>query len=354
MLFDVDADITQPAIDVHWAIQNVYDMYEEYYGLKGCDGEGAQIVNLLNPGTNIPLFLINGFPTNACAYGSELTDCNNVPSFVMMYGMGGSGYDRPLTSLDLTAHEYTHNVTGGCGNNLIYLNESGALNEALADCMAMVAEDYVFDEPSWTIGEDITLDTDNLRSFSNPWYSSSVNGDIHEILAQPKYYMGKYWIDYNSVNPEERMFDHGGVHINSGVFNHLFYLLCNGAAGVVNEKGETLDMLPVGMDKMKDIIFHDMRYFNACLCTYDEIADNLMMVIEDFYSADDSAVHDLQNKFVTAYGHVGMTSAMIPSGITNVEGDAKFPYSGTYNLYGMPVDDSYKGVVIKNGRKYVN
>lgn len=347
-LFDIKADATQPSIDIHWATQKIYDMYDEYFGIKGCDGKGTQTVNIVNPSNNNPAFA--GLPLNATASNLEINDPNGVPSYVMYYGMGGSGIYKPLTAVDITAHEYTHNVTAASCNNLIFQNESGALNEALADCMAMVAEEYMFGEPTWTIGEKIALDADNFRSLSDPWYSGCKNGEMTDN-AQPKYYAGQHWFDYITADPKDPRYDIGGVHTNSGVFNYLFYLLCEGGEGLTNEKNETADIIPVGMDKMKDILFHSMRYYNAKLCDYAEIADNLLIAIEALYSGNGDMISDLQMKLLTAYGFVGMRSEMKPTDITRPKMSNKNLSNNYYDLQGRRVATPTKSIYIKDGKK---
>lgn len=344
--FDYDVYATQQAVDAHWGIQKVYDMYKEYYGIKGNDGKGTQILNIIDPSRNFSF--TQSLPDNAFAVGELIEDCNKTPTYVMVYGMGKPELSRTFTAFDIIAHEYTHLVTLAYGNNLEYKNESGALNEALADCMAMVAEDYVFDKPTWLMGEDLCLEYDFYRSLSNPWLSKSINGKINDELAHPKYYGGKYWLDYKDEST-----DNGGVHINNGVFNHLFYLLCEGGNNLTNEKGDTRDINPVGLEKMKDILFHSMEYYNSGLCDYAEIADNLMIAVEDVYGDNSETVADLQKKMSGAYEHVGLKSNNVPTGITYHQMATKASDSRTYSLYGMPVGDDYKGIVIKNGKKMI-
>ncbi len=346
--FDVVANAMQPALDIHWSIQKAYDMYDTYFGIKGSDGEGCQLVNIVNPSNNIPFMNGQGCPANAFAIIVPMEDPYKNKTFYMAYGMGSilEGA-KPMGDLSIIAHEFTHTVTAGCGNNLLYLTESGALNEATADCMAMVAEDFAVGQPSWFIGAKASIVFANLRDFKDPWYSGCAGGNIYEQSAQPKYYGGRYWFDY-IADPNT---DAGGVHTNSGVFNHVFYLLCEGAQNITNEKGETHTIEPIGMARMKDILFHSIFYYNSSLCDYAEIADNLMIAIEDLMQGDESTIAKLQESMSVAYQHVGMKTSFAPTGITTVSTDDKSPYSGTYNLYGMPVDGSYKGVVIKNGKK---
>ncbi len=348
--FDIAANAMQPALDIHWSIQKTYDMYDTYFGIKGSDGEGCQLVNIVNPSNNIPFMNGQGCPANAFAITQPMVDSYNNKTFHMVYGMGQIlGGCKPLVELPIIAHEFTHTVTAGCGNNLLYLAESGALNEATADCMAMVAEDFAVGQPSWFIGAKASIVFANMRDFKDPWYSGCAGGNIYEQSAQPKYYGGRYWFDY-IADPTT---DAGGVHTNSGVFNHAFYLLCEGAQNITNEMGQTHTIEPIGMDRMKDILFHSMFYYNSSLCDYAEIADNLMIAIEDIMPQDENTIARLQESMSVAFEHVGMKTSFFPTGITTVSSDAKSPYSGTYNLYGMPVDGSYKGVVIRNGKKVI-
>lgn len=346
--FDVAANPMQPALDIHWSIQKTYDMYDTYFGIKGSDGEGCQLINLVNPSNNIPLFAGSGYPENASAVNFPLVDAYNNKTFYMFYGMGSvEGNMKPLVELPIIAHEFTHTITAGCGNSLITLEEPGALNEATADCMAMVAEDFAFGQPSWKFGANTSLFSGNIRDLKDPWYSGNANGSISEKNAQPKYYGGRYWHDY-IADPKK---DNGGVHINNGVFNYMFYLLCEGAQSITNEVGETHTIEAIGMDTMKDILLHSMLYYNCTICDYAEIADNLMIAAADLAPKHEGKTEKLQEQMAIAYQHVGMTTTITPTGIATVAIDAKSPYAGTYNLYGAPVDSSYKGVVIKNGKK---
>jgi Zn-dependent metalloprotease len=77
------------------------------------------------------------------------------------------------------AHEIGHAI---CENTakLVYLNESGALNEGLSDIWAAAVEHHTDPtKKTWTMGEEINI---TFRSMSNP--------KNHE---QPDTYLGQYW-----------------------------------------------------------------------------------------------------------------------------------------------------------------
>jgi Zn-dependent metalloprotease len=111
---------------------------------------------------------------------------------------------------------------------LIYLNESGALNESFSDIIGTSAE--FFHHPAGTgvgradylLGEDIARARlpgarDGDRSMENP-----------VLYGQPDHYSQRVITT----------FDNGGVHINSGIPNHAFYLAIEG--GVNRTSGLTV------------------------------------------------------------------------------------------------------------------
>lgn len=141
-----------------------------------------------------------------------------------VYGDGNGVTRREYSgALDIVAHEQAHGVTD-CTSGLIYENEPGALNESFSDILGSSAE-FAAAEPDssnctkatgqvacadWWIGEDITLNADTVPGFRN--------------MADPEE-------DFNPDHYSEYFVtteDNGGVHINSAIPNHAYYLLVNG------------------------------------------------------------------------------------------------------------------------------
>lgn len=134
-----------------------------------------------------------------------------------VYGDGDGVIFRELSGgLDVVSHEHTHGVTD-CTSDLIYQDESGALNESFSDILGNSAEFFAAANnldpsvgPDWFIGEDVYLPADALAGFRN--------------MADPRE-------DDDPDHYSERQTgggDNGGVHTNSGIPNHAFYLLVNG------------------------------------------------------------------------------------------------------------------------------
>lgn len=141
----------------------------------------------------------------------------------MLYG-NGEKYFYPLCSIDIASHELTHGLVHDTAG-LEYIGHSGALNESMSDVMATGFEFWIYDkfnndadetndlhgEADWLLGEDVGKTIEYLRNLRDPTKASN---------PQPKLYKGVNW-----VNPNNESMDYGGVHINSGISNHCYYLL---------------------------------------------------------------------------------------------------------------------------------
>jgi len=160
----------------------VFDYYADTFGRDSYDDAGAELIATINfcetPGVQT---------RNAYWDGTQMKF--------------GDGY---AASLDVTAHELTHAITERTAN-LEYQCQSGALNEAMSDIFASNV-----DTDDWEIGED--LPGGALRDMANP-----ANGD----LPQPAH------VDdfVEMPNDGSPLNDHGGVHYNSGIPNHAYYLM---------------------------------------------------------------------------------------------------------------------------------
>ncbi|NMM22368.1 MAG: peptidase M4 [Phycicoccus sp.] len=200
-IWDLNKSTTSPAqaagVDAHYYANVVDDFYQSTFGRNSIDDAGMRIVSVVHYGSRYCNAFWNG------AY--------------MTYGDGDGKTCLPLSGgLDVVGHELTHGVTERT-SNLIYENEPGALNEAFSDMMGNTIEFYAQDngldpaaKPDWLIGEDIMLD-----GTANPGFRNM--GDPAED-GDPSHYSLRY----------TGTADGGGVHTNSGIANHAYYLSVNG------------------------------------------------------------------------------------------------------------------------------
>ena len=159
----------------------------------------------------------------------------------MIYGDGdGTTFINFSADLDVVGHELSHGVTEAT-SNLIYQNESGALNESFSDMMGAAIEYHYYGanyDGLWTLGEDIGPDgspyADGLRSFADP----TVYGD-------PSHYADLY----------TGTGDNGGVHTNSSISNHWFYLLVNGGQNVNPAYASGTNVQGISFEAAEDIVY---------------------------------------------------------------------------------------------------
>ncbi|MDX2189485.1 MAG: M4 family metallopeptidase [Bacteroidota bacterium] len=253
------------ATDAHFGAEKTYDFYFSKFGRNSYDNAGAIIKSYVHYGYSY---------NNAFWDGSRMT-----------YGDGDGSYFTPLVSPDVCGHEITHAVTEKTAS-LVYSYESGALNESFSDIFGKAVE--IFAVPtttSWLIGNKITPNGLGIRSMDNP----NMHGD-------PDTYLGQYW--YTSSG------DNGGVHINSGVQNHWFYLLVNGGNGV-NDLGNAYTVTGIGIDKASKIAYRNLSVYLTSNSVYSDSRYYSITAAQDLYGACSQEVISTAN----AWYAVGVGSA---------------------------------------------
>src|SRR4029079_9254139 len=105
------------------------------------DNKNTPIINLVHPANSNNVLAASPddfglFYVNALWDGDEMVYGDGLPP---SFTFGGQHYTYFAGSIDIVAHELTHGVTQYT-SELIYVNESGALNEAFSDIMGTSVE----------------------------------------------------------------------------------------------------------------------------------------------------------------------------------------------------------------------
>jgi Zn-dependent metalloprotease len=137
----------------------------------------------------------------------------------MVFGDGdGQLFNRFTISLDVIGHELTHGVTADEAK-LAYYGQSGALNESVSDVFGSLVKQHKLgqtaDKADWLIGAGLLASGVKgvaLRSMKAP--GTAYDDPVLGKDPQPAH-MRDFVHTYQ---------DNGGVHINSGIPNHAFYL----------------------------------------------------------------------------------------------------------------------------------
>ena len=216
------------AIDAHAYIGWTYDYYFKRHQRRSLDNRDRPIVTLINgvsqqQGVVLPpdfffTFAVNAFWCGECGVGAQgmLFFGNGMPP---NFTLGGQFWTYLAGSLDAAAHELTHGVTDS-SSRLAYINESGALNESFSDIMGTSVE-FFYQTPGAGVGQaDFLIAEDSVRGSLNGLRSMSNPASF----GDPDHYS----IRFRGTG------DNGGVHINSGIPNHAFYLAVNGGTNRVS------------------------------------------------------------------------------------------------------------------------
>ena len=254
------------ALDAHWGAEKTYDYFLGVHGRNSYNNLGATINSYVHYSTNY---------NNAFWNGS-----------VMTYGDGSGTVFDALTSLDVAAHEIGHAVCETTAD-LAYQRESGAMNEGFSDIWAACVEYFAAPEKSlWLIGEDIERRPGRaaLRSMSNP-----------KSLNQPDTYGGTFWISPNCTSPSQSN-DYCGVHTNSGVLNHWFYILSIGKSGT-NDIGSVYNVSGISIDKAAKIAYRLESVYLTSNATYANARTFGIQSAIDIYGANTPEVIATTNAF---------------------------------------------------------
>ncbi len=194
-----------------------YQLYQEVYQRDSIDGQGLPLLSTVHYG--------QGYD-NAFWNGSQ-----------MVYGDGDEDltpdqrlFNRFTAAVDIIGHELTHGVTQYT-SRLIYRDQSGALNESISDVFGLLVKQRLLNqtaaEASWVVGEGLFTANVNgvgIRSMKAP--GTAYNDPVLGKDPQPG-----HMSDYKQVE-----YDNGGVHINSGIPNHAFYVTAVTLGGNAWEK----------------------------------------------------------------------------------------------------------------------
>ena len=189
---------------------DVFDLYAAEFGRNSLDGAGMPLVATVHHRRDY---------NNAFWNGDQ-----------MAYGDGDGRIFQTFTELSVIGHEMTHGVVQFSGG-LVYQGQSGALNESVSDVFGILSVQRARGETAaqsdWLLGSGILGPDINgaaLRSMEAP--GTAYDDPLLGRDPQP-YHMDLY---------ADTTDDNGGVHINSGIPNHAFYLYAQYLGGSAWER----------------------------------------------------------------------------------------------------------------------
>ena len=188
-----------------------YDFFKEVFSRNSVDGNGMRLDSSVHYSRDYD---------NAFWNGAQ-----------MVYGDGdGVIFERFTKCLDVVGHELTHGVTQ-FEAALSYHDQPGALNESFSDVFGSLVKQWKLKQTAakadWLIGAGLLAKGVHgvaLRSMKAPGtaYDDPQLGKDPQPAHMKDYFKGSA--------------DNGGVHINSGIPNHAFYLVATTLGGNSWEK----------------------------------------------------------------------------------------------------------------------
>ena len=340
---ECEANASTPLTDIHWGMGRTVDFYKKMFGRNGYDNNNSPVYNLV--------YLSDGFNSFVnCELDNAAAMANNKP-YPMIYGLGGEEMN-PVTEISVMAHEFTHIITDQTAR-LEYKSESGALNESFSDIMGISVKKW--NDPSykpWFIaGDGAMVKYSNMRDMKNP--RNSYDGKLEDYRS-PGYYHGYDWKDTSNPGSDN---DNGGVHINSGVQNRWYVLLCEGDTGDNSnfvEGGKPYSMTGIGMDKALQIAYRTLIQYATNQAQYADIRLCHIQAAKDLYGDNSTEVQAV----IKAWDLVGVTDSS-QTGIVEAKADSSLSTLHSsldwYTLDGrqLPSKPTAKGIYIYKGKKQV-
>ncbi len=270
-------------VDGHTYTGWTYDYFFQRDGWKGFDGNNVRTVSVIVHPVNradlnryswsdVSMYYANAFFCPQCGSGREdiVVFGEGLPSG---YTIGGQYVDYYTATLGIVAHEYAHGVTQYT-SGLIYRNESGALNEAFSDIMGQAATflhrtsvGSGLLQADWIHGKE----TYRPRSPGTSYGSRSLANPT--AYGDPDHYSKRY------LGSD----DNGGVHTNSSIANHAFYLAVEGGKNATSGLSVT-GVGAANLDKVEKAFFKGFTTLTAN-ATFSMARAKTIQAARDLYGA---------------------------------------------------------------------
>ncbi len=249
----------------------VFDFYQTVFERTSIDGKGMPIEASVHYGRRFD---------NAMWNGEQ-----------MVYGDGdGKLFNRFTASLDVIGHELTHGVTQFTAA-LGYSGQTGALNEHISDAFGIMLKQWALGQSAkdsdWLIGEGLLaagVKGKAIRSMAAP-------GTAYDDPRLGRDPQPAHMRDYVRTTA-----DGGGVHINSGIPNHAFYL------AAIATGGETWPVLG-------RVWYETLTRHLAANAQFRDFAQSTVTVAGQLFGVGG----DVQRAISTAWSKVGISVRLRPA-----------------------------------------
>jgi bacillolysin len=261
-----------PDVDGHVYAGYTYDYYFKRFGRRGLDNKDLPVTVLIHPARRadvsrassdiVGLLYLNAFYAGdgVVVYGEGLPPGFTAAPFHQAVDFFAGG-------LDIVAHELSHGVTE-FSSGLIYMNESGALNEAFSDFMGVSVKFFFrpagngLMQANYELGSDV-FRPGGIRSFDNP-----------AMFGNPDHYSKRY------IGTA----DNGGVHTNCTIIDHAFYLAIEG--GTNRTSGLTVQGVgAANRDQIEKVFYRGFTQLLTANATFSMARAATLQAARDLYGS---------------------------------------------------------------------
>jgi Zn-dependent metalloprotease len=262
--------VSAAAVSAHANAAQVYDFWESVLHRQGANGKKSPLTLVIRCGDETGEEFRNAFATEGKLWFGQV-----------------KGAHEKLRSkarhLDVIAHEFTHAITENTAN-LVYANESGALNESFSDIFGIMIANWAagrfanVNDWVWELGTDFFEDGQPLRSLATP-----------ASLGDPD----------RMANYHHTHLDHGGVHTNCGIHNRAAYLL-------LRMPDEDDDRQPALSPEEVAILYYETLRRLPPLAGFKDALRGLVAVASSLWMADPTTRARKVTAIRVAYERVGI------------------------------------------------
>lgn len=278
------------SVSAHANAKVTYDYYKNTHNRNAIDDKDESIVSIIHvTEDNQPM-------DNAFWNGR-----------VMAYGDGNQAFTPLAGGVDVAGHEMTHGVIEHSAN-LIYQNQSGALNESFADVFGLMV-----DREDFLIGEDIT------RSQFGVALRDMLNPSNNNVVSPQPAHMNQF----RQLGLDQ---DNGGVHVNSGIPNRA-------AALLIQE---------IGREKVENIYYRALTNYLTRNSNFIDCRNGVLQAAKDLHGDGTEAA--AVRKSFAAVG-IGTDDGGNTGGGNNSGNDNVPPAQGTNSVIAFMLNDGTIGLL---------
>ena len=337
---DQDDDDASPDPDRLSAATKVFDTTSGTYTFPTNDAEINDLVDYTLYASNLYNSLSNGQMESWTSTLPFNIEYNLTIANAYFDGEWGIHFGTGFITDDVVVHEWAHAYTDVLAG-LIYMGESGAMNEAFSDIFGegvdlLVAEGSVAEDDmrsTWPlqchdhVGVDgvspAGTDTGYRWAMGENVSSGQMVGQLRDMYYPECHFNpGNVWSQYYVCS--EYQYDGSGVHSNSGVLNRLFATLTDGGEYENPLGGSNLVVNALGLTKTLNLFYQA----EAALTAYSQFYDAALalsstcssLIGQDIYIPNvlDSNVAVASEQFTTDDCN-SVTNALTGSGLSSTE-----------------------------------